>query len=98
MPGTRLAVDFSGTTLRVLEGMPGGPMQAVEAPMPPGSIEGGRVVDGAAIGTVLGEMLASLRITETRAMLALSDTIASFRVMTFPKATSDPEVEASIKS
>ena len=73
-------------------------MQAVEAPMPPGSIESGRVVDAAAIGTLLRQMLASLRVSETRAMLVMSDSIASFRVMTFPRATSDSEVEASVKS
>ena len=38
MSTTRLALDLSGTSVRVLEGMPGGPMRCAEAPMPEGAM------------------------------------------------------------
>jgi hypothetical protein len=97
MPTYRLAVDLSGGTLRVLEGMPGGPMRCGESAAPDGALEGGRVQDAAALGQALRQLLARSDITTTRALIAASDVIASFRVLTFPKGTPDPEIADAVK-
>lgn len=98
MVPSRLAVDFSGVTLRVLEGMPGGPMRCGESAAPPGALEGGRVLDAQALGQALRQLLARTEITTTRALIAASDVIASFRVLTFPKGTPDPEIGVAVKA
>jgi hypothetical protein len=97
MSASRLALDLSGGTLRVLEGMPGAPMRCGEGAVPSGAIEGGRVLDSAALGQALRQLLARSGITATRALIAASDVIASFRVLTFPSGTPDPEIDASVK-
>ena len=98
MTPSRLALDLSGGTLRVLEGMPGGPMRCGESAAPAGALEGGRVLDAAALGQALRQLLARSEITTTRALIAASDVIASFRVLTFPKGTPDAEIDNAVKA
>src|SRR4029077_1133540 len=93
----RLAVDLSGGTLRVLEGTPGGPMRCGESAAPAGALEGGRVLDAPALGQALRQLLARSDITTTRALIAASDVIASFRLLNFPKGTSDADIDAAVK-
>jgi hypothetical protein len=94
---SRLAVDLSSGTLRVLEGMPGSPMRSGEAAAPPGSLEGGRVLDTAGLGQALRSLIARSEITTTRALIAASDAIASFRILTFPKTATESDIEAAVK-
>jgi hypothetical protein len=77
--------------------MPGGTMRCGESAAPEGALEGGRVKDAAALGQALRQLLARSEITTTRALIAASDVIASFRVLTFPKGTSDSEIAAAVK-
>ena len=98
MPAYRLALDLSGGTLRVLEGMPGGPMRCGEAAPPPGAFEGGRVLDPAALGQAIRLLLARSEISATRALIAASDVIASFRVLSFPKGTPDAAIGDEVKA
>ena len=84
MATSRLALDLSGGTLRVLDGVPGGPMRCGEAAPPPGAFERGRVLDPAALGQAIRQLLARTEISATRALIAASDVIASFRMLTFP--------------
>ncbi|HEV2034883.1 MAG TPA: hypothetical protein VGU71_11905 [Candidatus Dormibacteraeota bacterium] len=97
MAESRLAIDLSGATVRVLEGAAGGPMRCGETALPQGALQGGRVLDSEAVGRALRQVLARTEITATRAMIAVSDAIASFRVLTFPTTTSDLEVDNAIK-
>lgn len=97
MPTYRLALDLSGGTLRVLEGVPGGPMRCGEAAAPPGAFEAGRVLDPAALGQAIRQLLARSEISTTRALIAASDVIASFRVLTFPKGTHDSEIGDAVR-
>jgi hypothetical protein len=71
-------------------------MRCGEAAAPPGSLEGGRVLDEAALGQALRYLIARTEITTTRALVAASDTIASFRILTFPKAATGLEIDAAI--
>jgi hypothetical protein len=93
-----LALDLSGGTLRVLEGVPGGPMRCGEGMAPPGALEGGRVLDAGALSQAVRQLLARSDISATRALIAANDAIASYRVLTFPKDTPDPEIDASVRS
>ena len=72
-------------------------MRCGEGAAPPGAIEGGRVLDSAALGQALRQLLARSEITATRALIAASDSIASFRVLTFPKGTTDAEIDAAVR-
>ena len=72
-------------------------MRCGETALPAGALDGGRVLDGAALGKALRQVLARTEITATRAMIAVSDAVASFRVLSFPQGTSDAEVENAIK-
>ena len=98
MSSSRLALDLSGGTLRVLDGMPGGRMRCGEGAAPAGALEGGRVLDTAALGQALKQLLARTDITATRALIAASDVIASFRVLNFPKGTPDSEIATSVRA
>ncbi|TMF73236.1 MAG: hypothetical protein E6I15_11415, partial [Chloroflexi bacterium] len=89
MPASRLAVDLSGTTLRVLEGTPGGVMRCGEGAPPPGSMDHGRVVDPTLLGQALRQLVARTEISGNRALIAASDAIASFRVLNFSTGTAD---------
>lgn len=73
-------------------------MRCGEAPAAPGSLEGGRVTDPVAVGQALRQLIARSEITTTRALVAASDAIASFRVLTFPKSTADADIAAAIRS
>lgn len=83
--------------IRVVEGSLGGPMRSGEAATPPGSMTGGSVTDGGAVAKVLRQLLARTEVTETRALIAASDSLASFRVLSFAKDTSEHEIEATVQ-
>jgi len=89
-------LDLSSGTLHVLEGVPGGPMRCGEAAAAPGSLEGGRVLDPPALGQALRSLIARSEITATRALIAASDAIASFRILTFPKTATETEIDAAV--
>ena len=95
-PESRLAVDLSGGLIRVLNGVMGGPMRSGSAGTPPGAVVDGRVLDPAAVGTVLKQLLARNEILETRAFVAVSDVVASFRVLKLALATPDSEIDSAV--
>lgn len=74
-------------------------MRCGESGIPDGAVEpGGRIVDAAGLGGMLRQLLARSEITTSRALIAASDTIASFRVFTFPKGTPDAEVDMAVRT
>lgn len=72
-------------------------MRCGEAAPAPGVLEGGRVLDPAALGQALRQLIARSEIITTRALIAASDVIASFRVLTFPKEVTEAEINAAVK-
>jgi len=98
VPASRLAIDLSGGTIRVLDGVPGGPMRSAEIGVAEQAMDGGRIRDPAAVGAAVRQLLARAEINTGRAMVAASDAIASFRVMSFAAGTSDAEVEAEVRA
>jgi hypothetical protein len=73
-------------------------MRCGEAAATPGSMEGGRIRDAAALGQALRHLIARTEITTTRALIAASDSIASFRVLTFPKSATDGQISSVVQS
>jgi hypothetical protein len=59
-------------------------------------MEGGKIKDPAAIGQALKQLLARTEIAETRALVAASDTVATFRILDLPPAATEKEVAAAI--
>lgn len=94
----RLAIDLSGNVIRIIFGSPGGDMRCAEAPAPPGSMAGGSVHDSAAVAQALRQLLARAEIRENRALIAASDALASFRVLSFAKDATEPKIDAAVRS
>ena len=72
-------------------------MRSGEAASPPGSMTGGAVTDSGALAKALRQLLARTEVTETRAMLAASDSLASFRVLSFDKEASQQDIETTVQ-
>jgi len=71
-------------------------MRSGTATAPAGALVGGRVRDPTAVGIALKQLLARNDITETRALVAANDAVATFRVLRYPAAASDAEVDSAI--
>lgn len=95
-PASRLAIDLSGGLLRVAYGALGGPIRCGSGGVPEGALVNGKVIDGPAISAALRQVLARAEIHESRAMLAVRDTVATFRVVDLPAATADGSIESVV--
>ncbi|HEY4888269.1 MAG TPA: hypothetical protein VIJ58_06785 [Candidatus Dormibacteraeota bacterium] len=96
LPVTRLAIDLTGGLIRVVDGALGGPMRSGSGGTPAGSLVDGKVLDVNAVGSALRQLLARTEIEETRALIAASDAVATFRVLKLPPAASDQDVDAAV--
>jgi hypothetical protein len=94
--GPRLAVDLTGSLIRVLDGALGRQMRCGSGGTPAGSLVDGKVVDINSVGGALRQLLARTEISETRALIAASDAVATFRVLKLPPAMTDPDVDAVV--
>lgn len=92
----RLAIDLSGSVIRILEGSMGGPMNSGSAAVLEGALVGGKVVNPSAVGQTIKQLLARTEVTETRALVAICDSIATFRVLSLPASATEREVEAAV--
>lgn len=93
-PQSRLAVDLSSSVLRVVDGVFGGPMRAGSGGTPAGALVGGKIIRVDGVATALNELLSRTQIRETRALVAVSDAVASFRVIRFPSSATDVHIES----
>jgi hypothetical protein len=62
---------------------------------PAGSLVDGKIKDAAAVALALRQVLARSEIRDTRAYVTVSDALGSFRVLKFPSATSDDEIDSA---
>ncbi|TMC54343.1 MAG: hypothetical protein E6J20_04545 [Chloroflexi bacterium] len=92
----RLAVDLSGTSIRVVEGTMGGQMRCGSASVPDGASAGGKVADPGAVARALKPLLARIEITQTRAFVAASDSLATFRILRLAATSTARDVDAAI--
>ena len=95
-PAYRLAIDLSGGLIRVVEGALGGPIRAGSGGMPAGAMVGGKIADPAGVGIALRQLLARTEITETHALVAASDTVATFRILAVPADHTDNQIAALV--
>jgi hypothetical protein len=72
-------------------------MRCGESAVPEGALEGGRVLDAVALGQALRHLLARTEVVTTRALIAASDMIASFRILTLPQGVTDAEIDAEVR-
>jgi hypothetical protein len=93
---SRLAVDLSGGLIRVVEGAPGGPIRCGSGGTPANSLVAGKVGDVSAVGSALRQLLARTEILATRASIAVSDSVATFRVIRVPEGATDQDVDAIV--
>jgi hypothetical protein len=64
--------------------------------LPAGASAAGKVKEPEAVAQALRQLLARTEITETRAMIAASDSLASFRVLHLPAGVTDKDVGAAV--
>lgn len=98
MLAPRLAIDLSGNAVRVVIGSLGGPMWAASAELPTGSATHGTVTNSAEVAKVLKQVLAGAELKESRALIVANDSLASFRVLSFPRDTSEPKIDAAVRA
>jgi hypothetical protein len=63
---------------------------------PNGSLVDGRVLDVSAVGGALRQLVARAEIMETHALVAVSDALATFRVLRLPRSAGDQNVGAAV--
>ena len=98
MIAPRLAIDLSGNAVRVVIGSPGGRMWAASADLPTGSSSHGTVTNGAEVAKVLRQLLAGAEFKESHALIVANDSLASFRVLSFPRDTTEPKIDAAVRA
>lgn len=71
-------------------------MRSGSAGTPPGAVVDGRVLDPTAVGIALKQLLARNEISDTHAFVAVSDAVATFRVLKFALTSSDSEIDSAV--
>lgn len=71
-------------------------MRCGAASLPDGASIGGKVADPHVVAQSLKLLLARTEINETRAMVAVGDAVATFRILHLPAASTDREVDAAV--
>jgi hypothetical protein len=74
----------------------GGPMRCGSGGTPAGSLDGGKVKYPEGVGSALRQLLARSEIHDTRALVAASDALATFRVIAFPASATDASIESTV--
>jgi len=63
---------------------------------PAGSIENGKIVDVDGFATALRQLIARTEVRDNRALIAVSDSVATFRVLRFATATPEQGIDSAI--
>lgn len=64
--------------------------------LPPEAAVGGKIKQPAEVAQAIRQLLARTEVTDTRALVAVSDSLASFRTLRFPASATDKEVAAAV--
>lgn len=73
-------------------------MWAASAALPAGSAHHGTVTKPAEVAKVLKQVLSGAEFKDSHALVVASDSLASFRVLTFPRDTSEPKIDAAVRA
>ena len=95
---SRLAIDLSGNTVRMLAGSVGGRMKAAEAKVPASVMSDGLVLNSASLAPIIKELAAQVDGKEGKAAIAASDSLASFRIINVAKDATDAKVESLVRA
>ena len=71
-------------------------MRCGSAAVPEGASVDGKVADPSAVARALKPLLARTEVTQTRALVAASDSIATFRILHLAPTSTSKDVDASI--
>lgn len=71
-------------------------MRCGSASIQDGGLAGGELIDPVAVGQVLKQLAARTEISQTRALVAVSDAIATFRVLYLPRTATDKDIAATV--
>lgn len=93
-----MAIDLSGRMLRVMEGAIGSPLRHAEVAIPADVLDGARVLDRKRLSALLLEVTTRAGIRPSRSLLAASDRIASWRILTLPRGTTDAGIVSAMRS
>ncbi|MFI5282430.1 MAG: type IV pilus biogenesis protein PilM [Candidatus Dormibacterales bacterium] len=74
----------------------GGNMWCSSIDAPAGSIENGRVVDINAVASALRELVSKTAVLSNRALIAISDALASFRILEFTPSTTAQGIDSAV--
>lgn len=74
----------------------GGRMRCGSGGLQVGALVSGKVHDGPLVGQALRQLLARTEITETKALVAVSDAMATFRILNLPATATDQDVTALV--
>jgi len=80
----------------VVEGTVGGEMRCGSSSVPDGASVGGKVSDPAGVARALKPLLARIEVTQTRAFVAASDAVATFRILRLASTSTPRDVDAAI--
>ena len=95
---SRLAIDLSGNTVRMLAGSVGGRMKAAEAKVPASVMSDGLVLNSASLAPIIKELAAEVDGKEGKAVIAASDSLASFRIINVARDATDAKVESLVRA
>src|SRR5438094_6276992 len=74
----------------------GGPMHSGAAQLPDASFAAGKVIDPSAVGSALKQLLARTEVSQAHALVAVSDSIATFRVLDVPLDETDQQITVAV--
>ena len=74
----------------------GGPMRSGSGGVPSGASSAGKILNPAGVAQGLRQLLARTEINETRALVAASDGLASFRILRLPAGSTDAQVATAV--
>jgi hypothetical protein len=94
----RLAIDLSGDTVRMLAGSAGGHMKAAEGKVPASVMNDGVVLNSAALAPIIKELAAHVDGREGKAVIAASDSLASFRIVNVAKDATDAKIDSLVRA
>ena len=74
----------------------GGPMRCGSGSAPVGSIENGRILDAEGVAGALRQVIAKTEIQDGRVLVAISDALATFRVLKFASSTPEQGIDSAV--
>jgi hypothetical protein len=69
-------------------------MRCASGGTPPGTLVGGKIMDVGGVASALHQLLSRAEIDQAQALIAIGDSIASFRMLNAPASATDQDIDA----